>query len=60
MPRDGVLTYEFLALQPINTPQGPERTRRVRAAEAIIGDDLNGVRSIRVVGKRNVQVSRRR
>ncbi|WP_422028550.1 hypothetical protein [Roseovarius sp.] len=59
-PRDGVLTYEFLALQPINTPQGPEHTRRIQAAQALTHGDLEKIRTIRVIAKRNTRQSARR
>lgn len=59
-PVDGVLTFEFLALQPINTYQGPERTRRVQAAYALSNPELEKIRTIRVLAKRNVRTSKRR
>ncbi|MDM8166974.1 hypothetical protein [Roseovarius sp.] len=59
-PRDGVLTYEFLALQPINTPQGPEHTRRIQAAQPLSHGDLAEIRTIRVIAKRNTRQSARR
>ncbi|MEQ8291741.1 MAG: hypothetical protein RIA08_05985 [Roseovarius sp.] len=59
-PVDGVLTYEFLALQPINTPQGPEHTRRIQAAQPLSHGDLEKIRTIRVIAKRNTRQSARR
>jgi len=58
-PVDGVLSYEFLAMQPINTAQGPAHTRRIQAAQPLTGPELEKVRAIRVIAKRNTRTSRR-
>lgn len=58
-PVDGVLTYEFLAMQPINTAQGPEHTRRIQAAQPLTSAELDEIRSIRVIAKRNTRSSTR-
>lgn len=58
-PRDGVMTYELLALQPVNTPQGPERTRTIQAAAALNSAKLKDVRTIRVLGRTNMRTTRR-
>ena len=59
-PVDGVITYEFLAMQPINTPQGPEHTRRIQAAQPLSFGELEAVKTIRVIAKRNTRQSARR
>ncbi len=56
---DGVLTYELRALQPIQTAQGPERTRRIQAAAPISVQELELVRTVQVVARRNTRTSRR-
>lgn len=58
-PRDGVMTYEFLALQPVNTPQGPEQTRKIQAATSLKPGALENIRTIRVVGRSNTRTTRR-
>lgn len=59
-PVDGVITYEFLAMQPINTLQGPEHTRRIQAAQPLSFGELEAVKTIRVIAKRNTRQSARR
>lgn len=59
-PVDGVLTYEFLAMQPINTAQGPLHTRQIEAARPLTKPDLEKIRTIRVIAKRNTRSSQRR
>ena len=56
---DGVLTYTLRALQPVNTRQGPQRTRTIRAADYISSEDLARVRVIRVSGARNIRTTSR-
>ena len=56
---DGVLTYELRALQPIQTAQGPERTRRIQAASPLSVRDLEVIRTVQVVARRNTRSSRR-
>ena len=58
-PKDGVMSYELLAVQPINTPQGPPRTREIQAAAALDSDTLQKIRIIRVIARRNIQTTRR-
>lgn len=58
-PVDGVLTYELRAIQPIETLQGPERTRRIQAAAPLSVQDLESVRTVQVVARRNTRTSRR-
>lgn len=58
-PVDGVLSYEFLALQPINTAQGPERTRRIEAAQPLTSIEMEEVRGIRVIARRNTRQTTR-
>ena len=52
-PVDGVITYELLALQPINTAIGPEHTRRIQAAQPLSVNDLEEIRTIRVIARHN-------
>lgn len=56
---DGVLTFELRALQPIQTAQGPERTRRIKAATPLSVQELELVRTVQVVARRNTRTSRR-
>lgn len=59
-PIDGVLSYELMAIQPgSRIPPGTPQSRELRAARHLTDQDLIGVRSIRVSGLRNAQVSRR-
>lgn len=58
-PVQGVLTYELLAMQPINTSQGPERTRRIEAAQPLSNIELEEVRTIRVIARRNTRQTTR-
>jgi hypothetical protein len=58
-PVNGVLGYELRAIQPDNTPQGPERSLRVIAAVAISKQTVERTSEIRVRGARNEQISRR-
>lgn len=58
-PRDGVMTYEFLALQPINTPVGPERARLLQVARKVGAEDLEQIRTIRVLARTNMRTTRR-
>lgn len=58
-PVDGVMTYELLALQPINTAVGPEHTRRIQAAQPLSVNDLEKIRTIRVIARHNtIQTTR--
>ncbi len=59
VPVDGVLTYELRAVQPIQTLQGPERTRRIQAAAPLSIQDLEGIRTVQVVARTNTRTSRR-
>lgn len=58
-PVDGVLTYAMRAMQRADTPQGPERTRRVSAGAFISTQTLSEVRTIRVLGLTNTATTRR-
>ncbi|MEL6648966.1 MAG: hypothetical protein AAFQ05_15000, partial [Pseudomonadota bacterium] len=53
------LTFELRALQPIQTPQGPERTRRVQAGTPLSVQELDQIRTVQVVARRNTRSSRR-
>jgi hypothetical protein len=55
---DGVIGYELRAEQPEDTPQGPERARRILAAVFISRKKLGGAREIRVRGGQNERVIR--
>lgn len=59
VPVNGVLTLELRALQPIETPQGPERTRRIQAATPLSVQTLEQIRTVEVVARRNTRTSRR-
>jgi hypothetical protein len=58
-PVDGVLTYAMRAVQFANTPQGPQRTRLVRAGVFLTDKTLSSVRSVRILGQTNVATTRR-
>ena len=59
-PVDGVLTYRLEGMRPgYATPVGTKPTREVVAARKVTDQTLQGVRSIRVEGVSNAQVSRR-
>ncbi|MCZ7677188.1 MAG: hypothetical protein M5U35_16890 [Roseovarius sp.] len=58
-PVDGVLSYEFLALQPINTAVGPEHTRRIQVAQPLSNVQLEEVRTIRVIARHNTRQTSR-
>ncbi len=58
-PVDGVMTYELLALQPINTAVGPEHTRRIQAAQPLSNIDLEEIRTIRVIARHNTSQTSR-
>lgn len=60
-PVDGVLTYRLEVIQPARARAGgSERVRTVTAARRVTDNQLAGVRTIRVEGRRNAQTSRRR
>lgn len=58
-PVDGVLTYELKALQPLNTPQGPPRTRQLKAGAPLTLGQLEKIRTVQVVARRNTRTTRR-
>lgn len=58
---DGVLSLSFRVTYPDkSTPQGSEFSRTVRAAKTLSKGKLAPIRTIRVVGETNAQVTRRR
>lgn len=59
LPVKGVLTYTLKARLPAR-PQGPATTREIVAAHFLTNQQLEGVRSIRVLGARNARSVRRR
>lgn len=61
LPVDGVLIYRMEGVAPNGgaLAGGTEQSREVTAARAVTDQTLAGVRSIRVEGARNAQVSRR-
>ena len=59
-PVDGVLTYKFEGLQPRSSlPPGSDYSRQITAARALTDQQLEGVRSIQVVGAHNAMIARR-
>ncbi len=58
-PVDGVLTFQLLAVQPTNQPQGQPRQRTVHAARFVSNNDLAATSTIRVTGSRNERVTKR-
>jgi len=58
-PVGGVLRFELRAVQPTDTPQGPERARQVLAAAFVSNKVLNATSEIRVRGAQNERVIRR-
>lgn len=58
-PVNGVLELSLKALQPDDTPQGPDRTRTVTVGRALSESDLAEITTIRVIGARNVMTSGR-
>lgn len=60
-PVDGVLTYTFEVLYPVNPrPVGSAQSRKVVVARSLTNQDLAGIRLIRVVAETNARESRRR
>lgn len=60
LPVDGVLTFRFEIVLPARARAvGPERSRKIVVARHLSDHDLANVRSIRVEGVTNAQVSRR-
>lgn len=61
LPVNGVLTYRLEGIFPRRTtPVGAQPTREVIAGRKLTDQQLLGVREIRVEGRQNAQVSRRR
>lgn len=58
-PVEGVLTYSLKAVQPQNTPQGPQVARTLNAAKFVSSNTLAEVGTIRIVGARNVSTTTR-
>ena len=58
-PVNGVLELTLAALQPDDTPQGPERSRTVTTGRALSATDLEAITTIRVIGARNVMTTGR-
>lgn len=58
-PVNGVLTYTMRAIQRADTPQGPERTRRVSAGQFVSDQTLTQVRSVHVLGRTTTATTRR-
>lgn len=59
-PVNGVLTFELKALQPgRRLAQGSEWTRTVTVATVLTDNELEGVRTIRVLAAQNAMTSRR-
>ncbi|GAA6207539.1 hypothetical protein NBRC116601_08320 [Cognatishimia sp. WU-CL00825] len=60
LPVDGVLTFTLLAVQPSGFRQGPERSRELTVAVFKTDQDLQSVRTIRVLGANGALQVRRR
>lgn len=61
IPEKGVLTFDFLAVQHPRAPQGgPESSRLLTGAIQMTDQQLEGVRTIQVVGESNARQTRRR
>ncbi|WP_113912577.1 hypothetical protein [Roseovarius dicentrarchi] len=58
-PVDGVLTYTLRAIQRVDTPQGPEQTRRVSAGQFVSSQTLDRVRGVRVLSQTTTASSNR-
>lgn len=59
-PVKGVLSYELMAVHPGAAPRGgSERTRLVTVAHSLTDQQLEGVRTIKVVAKENARQARR-
>ncbi|MCQ0092877.1 hypothetical protein FGD77_14560 [Roseovarius sp. M141] len=58
-PVDGMLTYTMRAIQLVNTPQGPEQTRRVSAGQFVSSQTLDRVRGVRVLSQTTTATSNR-
>ena len=59
-PVDGVLTYEFRIAEPFGfQQQGTPFSREITVATAVSAVRLQNVQTIRVLGARNAQASRR-
>lgn len=59
-PVNGVLTYNFEAVQPRSfIPPGTDYSRQLTAARSLTHQQLDGVRSIQVVGAHNAMIARR-
>lgn len=59
-PQSGVLTYELLAIHPSwGARGGPEQTRTVTVAHSLTNQQLEGVRTIKVVAAENARQARR-
>jgi hypothetical protein len=61
IPEKGVLTFDFLAVQHPRAPQGgSEASRLLTGAIQMTDQQLEGVRTIQVVGESNARQARRR
>ena len=59
-PVDGVLTFDLMAIHPSNGyAGGPDRTREVIVAHSLTDQQLEGVRTIKVVANNNARQARR-
>ncbi|MGH1465493.1 MAG: hypothetical protein ACRBBQ_09045 [Cognatishimia sp.] len=59
-PVDGVLTYNMLAIQPAGFRQGSNQSRELTVARFRTDQDLQGVRTIRILGANGALQVRRR
>ena len=58
-PIEGMLTYTMRAIQRVDTPQGPEQTRRVSAGQFVSRQTLDEVRGVRVLSQTTTATSSR-
>lgn len=58
-PVNGVLSFELRAVQPLNTFQGPPRTRTIQAGARLSVQTLDNIREVRVISRRNTRTARR-
>lgn len=58
-PVNGVLEFKLMAIQSEQEQQGPQQARKVLAAEFVSSQTLDRADTVRVLGARNLQESRR-
>lgn len=58
-PVNGVLTFTMQAIQPQDTPQGSELSRRITAGQFVSAQTLEQVQEVRVLSQASTATSRR-